>query len=96
METSEMMLIVVYDLHPAPGRDYSIIEDAVKSCGSWAHLQGSVWVIDTLEKPKAVTERLIAVGHPHDSFFVAQLEESWWSKRLSGQVLSWLKGPRRW
>jgi hypothetical protein len=68
-----MMLIVAYDLHPAPGRDYSVIEDAIKSFGSWAHLQGSVWAVDTLQPPKVVTEKLITVGHPKDSFFVAQL-----------------------
>lgn len=96
MEEAEIMLIVVYDLHPAPGRDYSVIEDAVKSCGSWAHLQGSVWVVDTLQKPKAVTEKLSAIGHPKDSFFVARLQENWWSKGLNKELLNWLKGPRGW
>jgi hypothetical protein len=92
-----MMLIVVYDLHPSPGRDYSVIESTVKSCGSWAHLQGSVWVIDTVETPKAVTEKLITIGHPNDSFFVAQLRENWWSKDLTTEVLAWLRdGRRRW
>ena len=91
-----MMLIVVYDLHSAPGRDYSVMEDAVKSCGSWAHLQGSVGVIETRQNPKAVTEKLIGAGHPHDSFFVARLQESWWSKGLTTKLLDWLKGRRRW
>jgi hypothetical protein len=92
-----MMLVVAYDLHPSPGRDYSIVEDAVKSCGSCAHLQGSVWVVDTLQTPNAVTDKLKAVGHAQDSFFVAQLHENWWSKGLSDEKINWLKAAaRRW
>ena len=91
------MLIIAYDLHPAPGRDYSLIENAIKSSGIWAHAEGSVWVIETPEDPKGVVDRLTAIGHPQDVFFVARLEQHWWSKGLTAEVLGWLKdSARRW
>ena len=92
-----MLLIVAYDLHPSPARDYSVIEDAVRSCGASAHLQGSVWVVDTMLTPRAVTDKLTAASHPRDSFFVAQLHQNWWSRGLTETLVDWLKGtPRRW
>jgi hypothetical protein len=92
-----MMLIIAYDLHPALGRDYSPVENAIKSYGIWAHVEGSVWVIDTLDDPKTVTERLMAVGLPQDTFFVGRLQQNWWSNGLTTTVIEWLKDTsRRW
>jgi len=90
-----MMLIIAYDLHPAPGRDYTPIEDAIRSYGIWAHAEGSVWVIDTNDDPKSVVERLMGVGHPQDTFFVARLHKNWWSRGLTTAVLEWLKDDAR-
>jgi hypothetical protein len=94
-----MLLVVAYDLHKAAGRDYTTIETAVKRSGVWAHVEESVWVIDTTESPQQVVEYLTAVGHPSDRFFVAQLrpEANWWTSNVDPAVVAWLKDPtRRW
>ena len=39
-------LIVTYDLRK-PGQDYADLEAAIKSLGSWAHPQQSVWYVHT-------------------------------------------------
>jgi len=41
-----MIYAVNYDLRK-PGRDYSGLSDAIKSCGAWWHYLGSTWLVDT-------------------------------------------------
>lgn len=90
-----MILIVAYDLHN-PGRDYSKIEAALQaSDGSWAHPQGSVWLIDTAEDPATWRDRLGALGDSNDEFFVARLQRNWASRHMDSEVVDWLKSPKR-
>jgi hypothetical protein len=94
-----MLLMIAYDLHKADGRDYTTVENAIKQLGAWAHLEQSVWILDTAEMPEQVVARLVAVGHGSDRYFVAQLrpEANWWSTNLQPAVVAWLKDPaRRW
>lgn len=92
-----MILIVAYDLHN-PGRDYSKIEAALKaSDGSWAHPQGSVWLLDTTEDPASWRDRLATLGDSNDEFLVARLQHNWASRQMDTNVVAWLKDPnRRW
>lgn len=92
-----MILIATYDLHN-PGRDYPKIEAVLKEVdGSWAHPQGSVWLLDTLTPPSAWRDRLTGVGDPNDEFLVARLQQNWASRNTDKGVTDWLKNPaRRW
>lgn len=61
-----VILIVTYDLHDA-GRDYDSVTEVLKSAsGGWAHPQGSVWFIDTLDDPARWRDRLKATGDAND------------------------------
>jgi hypothetical protein len=91
-----MVLVVTYDLHQ-PGRDYPKIKEVLQEADSWAHPQGSVWLLDTLVSPSDWVERLRAVGDANDEYFVAQLRQNWSSFNMDSKVVEWLKSPnRRW
>lgn len=91
-----MILIVCYDLHN-PGRDYPKIEKVLKSADAWAHPQGSVWFLDTLQGASWWVDQLKAAGDPSDEFFASQLARNWASFNMDRDVVTWLKdGGRRW
>lgn len=89
-----MILIVTYDLHD-PGRDYDKITAELKKADSWAHPQGSVWLIDTQLGTAKWRDRLKAVGDSNDEYFIARLEGSWASLNMGDKVAAWLKDPAR-
>lgn len=89
-----MVLIVTYDLHQ-PGRDYSKVEKVLKSAGSWAHPQGSVWFLDTTINPSDWVDRLKAAGDPNDEYFVARMHQRWAARNMGQEVADWLKSPSR-
>ena len=41
-----MIYAVNYDLKKL-GRDYTGLYEAIKSCGTWWHYLGSIWLLDT-------------------------------------------------
>jgi hypothetical protein len=92
-----MVHVVAYDLHN-PGRDYTKIEGVLKSAdGGWAHPQGSVWFIDTLDQASTWVDRLRAVGDANDEYFVGRMQRSWSSWNMDKEVVDWLNdGRRRW
>ena len=92
-----MLLLVAYDLHN-PGRSYPPVEQAIKEAGNaWAHIEGSVWIVDTLLGTQEVMERVRAAADANDTVFVVRLQHDWWSVSLSAGVVDWLKDPaRRW
>lgn len=89
-----MILTVTYDLHN-PGRTYEPVISAIKTATSWAHPQGSLWFIDTTLSPKDWIEKLSKVADANDEFFIARLQENWWSKNMDDNVIKWLKNPVR-
>lgn len=90
-----MVLIVTYDLHN-PGRDYDAVADALRSAsGGWAHPQGSVWFIDTLESAARWRDRFVSIGDANDEYFVAQLTREWASQNMDSECARWLKDSRR-
>jgi hypothetical protein len=93
---SSLVLIVAYDLHN-PGRDYPAIEKVLKSATAWAHPQGSVWFLDTLDDCSVWRDRLMKAGDMNDEFFVAQMRKHWAERNIGKRMTEWLKDPqRRW
>jgi hypothetical protein len=91
-----MILIAVYDLHQ-PERDYPAIEKLLKSADNWAHPQGSVWFLDTLDSPAAWRDKLKAAGDANDEYFVGRLTKNWAGFNTGKPATDWLKSPaRRW
>ena len=91
-----MLYHVSYDLHN-PGRTYSPVVEAIKAVGAWAHIGGSVWVVDTLLPAKDVFDRIRASADSNDSFFIVRIQQDWWSVNLTAAVVEWLKdSSRRW
>lgn len=52
-----MIFAVNYDLK-APGRNYSALYEAIKSCGDWWHYLGSTWLLDTQLSADGIWKRL--------------------------------------
>jgi hypothetical protein len=94
-----MVLTITYDLHN-PTRNYAAVEGAIKRKAGqlWAHPQGSVWFVDTLDGTQAWADFLIRVGDNNDEFFVARLQRDCsWSPTMDTGVASWLQNAsRRW
>ena len=92
-----MILEIAYDLHN-PGRDYDAVERVIKKAGSWAHPQGSVWLVDTLTSCSALRDALKAAADPNDEFLVVRLApRDWASSNMDKDVVAWLKdSARRW
>lgn len=93
-----MILEVAYDLHN-PGRDYSAIRKLLESAdGGWAHSQGSVWFIDTVQAPMSWIEALKKAGDANDEYLVTRVRDNEWASfNMDAEVVAWLKdGRRRW
>lgn len=88
-----MILAVTYDLHN-PGRTYEPVIKTIKTA-SWAHPQGSLWIIDTELPPEKWVEKLATTADSNDEFLVTRLQENWWSKNMDDSVVKWLKNPAR-
>jgi len=89
-----MVLQIVYDLHN-PGRDYDDVIAAIKTAGSWAHPQGSVWLIDTTLTASAWRDKLRAAGDANDEYLVTRLSGSWASLNMSANVVNWIESSSR-
>lgn len=82
--------IVVYDLHRS-GQNYDDLIEAIKSYGTWCHLQQSVWVIVTQESSVTIRDKLCKHLDSNDKLFVAKLEgEGAWIGH-GDKVSEWLK-----
>jgi hypothetical protein len=89
-----MVLLITYDLHTSP-RDYDDVIDAIKTAGSYAHLEESVWLIETSQTPETWRDKLKAADDD-GTYFVVRLAHSWSSYGLDKDVVAWLKGGRDW
>lgn len=82
--------VVTYDLMKQ-GQNYTCIISKLKSYGTYWHLQGSVWLIETSQSAVQVREYLTPCLDANDKLMVARLEgEAAWSgyDDASGQ---WMK-----
>ena len=88
-----MVLLIAYDLHK-PDRDYEAVIATIKSFGSWAHDEESVWFVDTTNSPAECRDTLSSVAS-EATYFVIQVRQNWASKMLSTEVMDWLKSRER-
>jgi hypothetical protein len=88
-----MVLLITYDLHK-PERDYDDVTSEIKSFGSWAHPEESVWLVDTTLGPQDCRNRLKQVTEDA-TYFIVWLQHNWSSYKLTSPVVKWLKDPGR-
>jgi hypothetical protein len=95
-EGTTMVHLIAYDLHD-PGRDYDPVTALIRTAsGGCCHMQGSVWLVDTLQPPAWWRDQLKRRGDPNDEHFVTRLRHSWAGLNV-GSAAEWLKHPgRRW
>ena len=62
-------LFVLYDLH-AVGQNYDAVVNAIKSLGSWAKVQQSVWYVDSPLDAKQAAKKLRNSTDHNDSLIV--------------------------
>lgn len=82
--------IISYDLRGGSEFDYSALEKAIKSYGTWAHINQSVWAVVTLQTAMNVRDYLKSFMHVNDSIFVVKSGvEAAWSNVICNN--DWLK-----
>lgn len=62
-------LIISYDLSQ-PNRNYSSLVEVIKTLGSWAHVHGSVWYVNSSLTVSQARDRLVRVLDQDDSVIV--------------------------
>jgi hypothetical protein len=75
-------LFIAYDLDK-PGQDYKRIEDAIKSLGSWAHPQLSVWYVHTKLGAQQVRDYLQGFIDSNDRLLVIDALNAWGYNNLA-------------
>jgi hypothetical protein len=89
-----MVLLVAYDLRTPNDtpENYELIIGAIKSeFGGWAHIEQSVWLVDSEDNASAVRDFLKGYLHPGDALFVAALQKNWASWNFGNKRNEWLK-----
>jgi len=88
-----MIYAVNYDLKK-PGRDYTGLYEAIKSCGAWWHYLGSTWLVDTSLDAQGVWDRLAPHIDGDDSVLVIGVtddHQGWLPKK----AWDWINSRRR-
>ncbi|MDI3246899.1 MULTISPECIES: hypothetical protein [Pseudoalteromonas] len=62
-------LIISYDLN-SPGQDYEKIFEKIKSLGSWAKVQKSLWYVNSSLSAASARDAVSAVMDSNDSLIV--------------------------
>lgn len=62
-------LMLSYDLSQ-PNRNYSSLIELIKTLGSWAHVHGSVWYVNSSLTASTARDRLVRVLDQDDSIIV--------------------------
>ena len=83
--------IISYDIkNNSQSFDYSELEKAIKSYGSWAHIEKSVWGIVTNKSASEIRDYLKTKIDSDDSIFIIKSgTESAWSNVICSN--EWLK-----
>lgn len=83
--------IISYDIKDnSQTYDYSELEKAIKSYGTWAHINKSVWAIVTTKNAKEIRDYLKTKMDFNDSIFVIKSgTEAAWSNVICKD--EWLK-----
>ena len=64
-----MIYAINYDLRQ-PGRDYSEVFTAIKSCGDWWHFLESTWLVNSWMSAQDIWDRLAPHVHRNDSVLI--------------------------
>ncbi|WFU79940.1 hypothetical protein QA645_36480 [Bradyrhizobium sp. CIAT3101] len=83
-----MIYAINYDLKK-PGRDYSGLYDAIKSCGAWWHYLGSTWLVDTNRSSAAIWELLKSHVDQNDSMLIIGVTSDY-NGWLSQEAWDWI------
>jgi hypothetical protein len=89
-----MVHVVTYDLREpnVTPENYELIIGGIKTnYPTWAHIEKSVWLVDTVSDAGTVRDTLMAYIHEGDALFVARLTGNWASYGLSTEIVEWLK-----
>jgi hypothetical protein len=84
-------ILITYDLN-RPGQNYPGMIEAIKRTGSWAHLQQSVWIIQSNFSAVSIRDFLTPYIDRNDKLFVCELgrEAAWFG--LTPELSIWLQG----
>lgn len=87
------VFLVTYDLiKPETSADYEDLIDQIKSYDSWAKPMFSTWLIKSEKMTETIFEELSAHTDSNDKLLVVNItNDSWWSKKLSSDVVTWMK-----
>lgn len=64
--------IIIYDLM-APGKNYELLYNTIKSYGTWGKITESCWIIVTSLPATAIRDRLSLCIDRNDRLFVSRL-----------------------
>ena len=87
-------LFVSYDLY-SPGQNYDSVAKAIKSLGSWAKVQKSLWYVKSSKTASEAVDTVWAVMDANDSIIVVDATNqavSW--QNLNDEVADHLR--RKW
>jgi len=90
-----MIYAVNYDLK-APGRDYTGLYEAIRSCGAWWHYLGSTWLIDTALTADGIWDRLAPHIDTNDTVLVIVIgadKQGWLPKKAWDWINARLTAP---
>ncbi|NKC21125.1 hypothetical protein KIJ96_20310 (plasmid) [Pseudoalteromonas piscicida] len=79
-------LFISYDLN-SPGQDYEKVIEKIKSLGSWAKVQKSLWFVSSSFTPELAAKSIWSVMDNNDSLIVvdAKNNDAYWFN-LSDEV----------
>lgn len=84
-----MIYAINYDLK-APGRDYSGLYNAIKSCGAWWHYLDSTWLINTSLNADGIWKRLEGHVDKNDNVLVIGVTKDY-AGWLSKDAWEWIR-----
>jgi hypothetical protein len=70
-------LFIAYDLDK-PGQNYAGVEKAIKSLGSWAHVQLSVWYVHTPYGAQHAAQFIRKEMDSNDRLLVIDASDAYW------------------
>lgn len=81
---------ISYDLI-GPNRDYDKIIEAIKSYGTWAHINESLWIVRSNKTSAEIRDHLKQNVDTNDKILVVQLTGVGAWLNLSSDMSDWLK-----
>lgn len=89
-----MIYSINYDLRK-PGRDYSGLYTAIKSCGTHWHYLGSTWLVDTTLTAEGIWKKLSPHVDADDSMLIIGVTSDY-SGWLAQEAWDWIYARKKW